>query len=301
MMHFYGKLSIISIIDSSFYLNMQIFRIPISFGIILYSLSIEYFKLIYTNIYDVMKWKTQSESPSSNLFYAALKTKPFTRQEADNLSFLMVHLSIGYKVLDLCPDIEDPGAFLLGSIAPDAIMFKPGCVRSDKTITHFCTGDEDWGFETNYDGWLENLSGNIKILAKSVNKDFLFGYTAHIITDIENTRHFWTPVRLTNNPDTKNTFFNDCYEIDSILYEKIMRSENLWNTLENANKYEIGDLVMIEDLSTLINKMQLDMYFNRNPDLEYKSTIFTMEKATSHMDMIIDTILDHRKLIYPPE
>ena len=137
------------------------------------------------------------------------------------MSYLMVHLTIGHKLLGLCPGIEDKGAFLLGTISPDAIMFRPGCQRSDKSCTHFCVGDEGWGFYTNYEDLQNSLFENIKKFTGTVDKDFLFGYMAHVMTDIEHNRCFWTPTRLTGDDDYINRYTRDGYEIDSILQDAI--------------------------------------------------------------------------------
>lgn len=212
-----------------------------------------------------------------------------------NLSYLMVHLTIGYKLLELCPDIEDMGAFLLGTVSPDAIMFRPGCIRSDKSNTHFCIGNEGWGYYTNYDEWLASLTRNIRDLSGTNNRDFLFGYMSHIITDIENTKHFWTPIRLSNDQEYINLYIKDCGEIDSILLRDIENVNYLWSTLKNSNKHCLPDLFKIEDNSLLIDKMSSEMYFDRYPTPNYSLSIFTMSKALRFMDETINSILKHKE------
>jgi hypothetical protein len=203
------------------------------------------------------------------------------------LSYLMVHLTIGYKLLEIYPDIEDKGAFLLGTISPDAIMFRSGCERSDKSMTHFCTGDEGWGFYTNYDEWTENLIENIHNFYGSVNKNFLFGYMSHIITDIENTRCFWTPARLSNDDTYKRTYLRDSTEIDSILLNTSINIDELWSILENSNKHCLTDLYSIEDNSIMIEKMKSEMYYNRYPTPGYTPSVYTIQKVSKFMDEVI--------------
>ena len=62
----------------------------------------------------------------------------------------MVDLKIAQSLLKNSTKIKDIGAFYKGCLAPDAIMFRQGCKRSDKSSTHFCVGDEGWGYYTNY-------------------------------------------------------------------------------------------------------------------------------------------------------
>ena len=95
------------------------------------------------------------------------------------MAYLMVHITIGFKLLSLCPNIDDKGAFLLGTISPDAISFRPGCKRSDKSITHFCVGDEGWGYYTNY---IEDCAEIDSIL----------------LNDIENIDGLWSMLEYAN-------------------------------------------------------------------------------------------------------
>src|SRR5262245_47003533 len=109
------------------------------------------------------------------------------------MGYLMVHLTVAQKLLERCPHIRDLSAFYKGSLAPDAIMFRPGSRRSDKSAAHFCTGDEGWGYYTNYDDWTASLFANLPKYAGNTNEDFLFGYCGHILMDIAYCRRYWTP------------------------------------------------------------------------------------------------------------
>jgi len=200
----------------------------------------------------------------------------------------MVHLSVGYKLLELCDNITDKNAFLLGTLSPDAIMFRSGCERSDKSTTHFCTGDEGWGFYTNYDEWEHNFFENIEKFKGTVDRDFLFGYASHIFADIENSRRFWTPIRLSGDETVKSAWFNDCDEMDSILLNSIHNINELWPALEAANndKRCLPGLFTADDNAALINKMKTEMYHNRYPNPEYAPSIFTASAASQFIDDI---------------
>jgi len=210
----------------------------------------------------------------------------------------MVHLTIGYKLLEIYPEIEDKGAFLLGTISPDAIMFRSGCERSDKSKTHFCIGDEEWGFYTNYNEWMENLIKNINSFYHSVNTDFLFGYMCHIITDIENTRCFWTPARLSNDDIYQRAYLKDCEEIDSILLNTYINADELWTLLEASNKHCLKDLYSIEDNSIMIEKMKSEIYYNRYPTPGYTPSSFTIPKVSKFMDEVIGKILMYKQSMF---
>lgn len=212
------------------------------------------------------------------------------------MAYLMVHLTIGNRILALCPEIKDEGAFLLGSIAPDAVMFRPGGTRADKTATHFCVGGEGWGFYTNYGEWTQSLWAHMARLRGTVGEDFLFGYAAHILTDIENTRLLWTPTRQTGDSAYVDTYLRDCEEVDSRLLHAMEDTDALWRTLEAANREGREGLFTRDDIAGMLGKMQREMYADRRPDPTYTLSIFTLEKAAWFMRRATKEILKYRAL-----
>jgi len=204
----------------------------------------------------------------------------------------MVHLTIGHKLLERCHGIENTGAFLLGTISPDAIMFRPGCERADKSRTHFCTGDEGWGYYTNYEDWQISLLESIRKFAGTVDRNFLLGYLSHILADIENSRRFWTPIRLSGDESKIGTFFSDCGEIDSRLLSVLDNAGELWSMLETSNLYCLPEIFTVEDNSVLISKMQSEIYHDRHHDTHYIPSIFTEPAASQFMDDIVQQTME---------
>jgi hypothetical protein len=193
------------------------------------------------------------------------------------MAYLMVHLKIAQELLKNNTNIKDIGAFYKGSLAPDAIMFRHGCKRSEKSSTHFCVGDEGWGNYTNYDEWENNLNLSIRNYIGKINSSFLFGYYVHVLTDIATANMFWNPVRLTNDRKYMDDYSKDCAEIDSRLLESFENKEMLWSQLKNSTDYCLSDLFNVNDLSILIDEMTNNMYNNRksNPDYEFKVITFS--------------------------
>ena len=214
------------------------------------------------------------------------------------MGYLMVHLRTAQELLKNCDFIKDIGAFYKGSIAPDAIMFRQGCNREDKSLTHFCTGYEGWGYYTNYEAWKNNLFHGVKKYKGYVNDDFLFGYCAHILTDIEYTRQVWTPVRLKHDENYKNTYIKDCDEVDSRLMENIENMEQVWSLLSDSQNYCLEDLFSTEDTKKLIDVMINDMYAHRRSNPNYYPTIFTVNRVTKFAEEISAQInLDYNENI----
>lgn len=204
----------------------------------------------------------------------------------------MVHLKVAQNILKGNKKIKDIGAFYMGSLTPDAIMFRQGCQRSEKSHTHFCIGDEGWGYYTNFIEWEENLKLKISSYAGKVNPDFLFGYYVHIITDINHSRKFWTPIRLTEDKKIIDDYFKDCYEIDSYILESLESKELIWSLLREAKNYHFSDLCLAEDISLLVNEMTDKMYNDRKPNPDYKFKVIALSDMFELIDRVVSNIIE---------
>ncbi len=206
------------------------------------------------------------------------------------MGYFMVHLKIAQKLLKNNTNIKDIDAFYKGSLAPDAIMFRQGCQRSEKSSTHFCVGDEGWGYYTNYNEWENKLNLNIRNYANTINSAFLFGYYAHVFTDITYANRFWTPVRLTQDKKYIDDYFKDCAEIDSLLLESLENKEIVWSLLRNSTNYCLSDLFNVDDLSILIDEMISNMYHNRKSNPDYKFKVITFSDMLDFIDIVVSKI-----------
>jgi hypothetical protein len=206
------------------------------------------------------------------------------------MGYFMVHLKIAQDFLRNNTSIKDVGAFYKGALAPDAIMFREGCLRSEKSSTHFCVGDEGWGYYTNYDEWENNLNLNIRNYIGTTNPDFLLGYYVHIFTDIAYCNRFWTPTRLTKDERYIDNYLKDIAEIDSRLLESLENREILWSLLENSTNHCLSGLFNVNDLSILIDEMINNIYNNResNPDYEFK--VVTFSDMIDFIDLMVSKI-----------
>lgn len=206
------------------------------------------------------------------------------------MAYFMVHLKIAQELIKNNSTIKDIGAFYKGTLAPDAIMFRKGCKRSDKASTHFCVGDEGWGYYTNYDEWESNLNLSLKSYADKINSDFLFGYYAHILTDIAFAKRFWNPVRLTHDNGNMESYIKDCEEIDSRLLASLESKEVVWDLLKNSINHSVSDLFIYDDVSRLIDEMISNMYKNREANLDYKFKVITFSDMTDFIDIMVPKI-----------
>jgi len=203
------------------------------------------------------------------------------------MAYFMVHLNIAQSIYEQHSGIKDKGAFYLGAIAPDAIAFRQGSVRSDKKATHFCIGDEDWGGITNCDEWQENLIVNTKRYKGIINDDFLFGYCTHVVADIETNRRFYGPVREKHDDQLIKAYVKDCSAAETILLDRMKNRDELWPLLYQSNQYELPGLNNCQNISSMIDFMKNELYANMLTNPEYHASIYDI---TDFMMFIENTI-----------
>jgi len=199
----------------------------------------------------------------------------------------MVHLTIAKRIIDRLPSIKNKDAFYLGSLAPDT----PGFMGRDKTDSHFCVGDEGWGHHTNFDEWQENAILKINEYKGQVDKDFIWGYLSHIITDIENGRHIWTPIRLAHSETARELYCNDSYEIDSILLCKLTNISEIWAALQNSNLHCLPELFTYDEVAVLIDKTVNHLYKNRYPNPNYIFAVNNFQRYEEFIENTVDKIM----------
>lgn len=111
------------------------------------------------------------------------------------MSYPMVHLKIAYGLLvrDDGERIKRSGDFLLGSVAPDAVHFHDSYDVSLKERSHIWKFGPRWGLTLDSEGWRDAIRKFWRENRDAVNRDFLAGYCAHLLTDWENDRRIWAP------------------------------------------------------------------------------------------------------------
>lgn len=169
------------------------------------------------------------------------------------MTYPMTHLCIAYNILNTTPQIKEPCDFLLGALAPDSVHFRDNYNSDMKKISHLCVGNEKWGEITNNQEWLENALAFLNANKYEKNSDFIHGYCAHIITDIQTNIKMWTPIRL-GNEDTK-IYGKEVYNIDYELYIAHPARTIIWQMLENATGYDILNIVAENEIDKMKNSI----------------------------------------------
>ncbi|MCL2775356.1 MAG: zinc dependent phospholipase C family protein [Oscillospiraceae bacterium] len=205
------------------------------------------------------------------------------------MAYFMVHLNIAQEMFER-QNIVDKGAFYLGSIAPDAISFKPGCKRADKKFSHFGIGGEDWGDYTTCDEWKNNLIVSLEWYSGKANKDFLYGYFSHVITDIETTRFFVGPVRDKRDDKLMEAYKEDCSAAEAVLLSNIKNLDELWTLLYQSNQYCLPEFFDCHDISSMIDFMKNTLYSDMPVKPDYKANIYSTQNFMEFVENTIKTI-----------
>ena len=204
------------------------------------------------------------------------------------MPYFMVHLNMAQMIYERSSTVKDKGAFYLGALAPDSISFRPGCVRSDKAVTHFCVGKQDWGDYSNCDEWEENARLCIERYRGQVNDDFLHGYFSHVIADVENTRFFYAPVRDKHDDELLQAFIKDNDAAEAVLLRKMKNLNELWSLLRQSNQHFLPDLTTCEDCLTMIDFMENELYAKMVPDPEYRASIYDLSDFMKFIKRMAD-------------
>lgn len=173
----------------------------------------------------------------------------------------MVHLAVADLLVQngfLMP--EDPSAYYLGSIAPDAIHMRENPQKDAKQISHLNARDP------------ENI-GNIAAFirdfpryeAGGASYDFLLGYAVHLLTDVYWKEGFFNGFcsRYEADPqpaqDRSAAYYNDTDVADISLYNTLPRRKELWALLRAARGCDLPGLVSGEEVDRW-NARTLDWY-----------------------------------------
>lgn len=163
------------------------------------------------------------------------------------MPFVMTHLCVAKAVMDRNNQIKDRSSYYLGSLSPDAVHFRAEYNSSYKKASHLCIGPEEWGKQTNFAEWEENVLAFLKANMLSGNIDFILGYCTHILTDIFNAIHIWTPFRLEHPEELEKGYGNIHHQeymlLDRQQYQNCEYREELWEHLENSKNTDLSGVV----------------------------------------------------------
>lgn len=182
------------------------------------------------------------------------------------MPFPMTHLAIAINILQSTPQIQNPSDFILGSIAPDSVHFRENYNSDMKKKSHLCVGDEKWGRVTNNLEWQTSVLSFLECRRNDDNIDFIYGYCIHILTDIQNNIHIWTPFLSENKEALEvgmgSIYHKESHDIDYELYLLNPKQKEIWKLLSDSLGYDIPNVVVQDEISKMKHEL-FHQYINR--------------------------------------
>jgi hypothetical protein len=207
------------------------------------------------------------------------------------MPFQMTHLLIAKNVHRLFPGTikeSDLPQFYLGTIAPDAVHYRPDYVSDFKKAAHLCVGDEPWGMLTNNDEWVENVLKFLNRHKGSSDYCFVLGYCCHILSDIYNNIALWTPYRLKyQNEFSKGyggLYHQESKKVDTELGLRKENRDDFWIHLEKAEPITLKGIISTEEVEKHKENVLHNLYKDKeHPDLS-SNKLVTIESTLNFID-----------------
>ena len=219
------------------------------------------------------------------------------------MSFLMTHLIVAKNLSDsFSIQINSLPQYYLGSISPDAVHNRDNYISDYKRYSHLITGNEKWGKTTDNDSWKSNVIQFLQKHKNSNNFDFILGYCIHVLTDIYNNIHVWTPFRLTHfgkdDWDYDNIHHFESKKIDIELSLSYKYKDDIRFYLEKSECFDLYDIIYFDEIEKQKTYVMGSWYMNNeHPDIS-ANEIRTLEKemdfiknSTEYIAFILHNIL----------
>ena len=184
------------------------------------------------------------------------------------MAYSMIHLEVAYRLLNKWNWIKNPGDFLVGAVAPDAVHFCENYQIQMKEKSHIWDCGPRWGITEDPDKWESNAMHFWEENKSADNRDFIAGYCVHILTDIQNDIKIWRPFRQmnlegTNVEEVYHIYGKEASESDQWLYQTNPHSSHIMELLENGRVYSIENCIGKEEIEKLIQYMLTEEYVKK--------------------------------------
>lgn len=184
------------------------------------------------------------------------------------MAYSMVHMEVAYRLLAKWEWIENPGDFLVGAVAPDAVHFCKNYQIQMKEKSHIWDCGPRWGITEDSNKWESNVMRFWEKNKGADNRDFIAGYCVHILTDIQNDIKIWRPFRQMNTvgmtvEEVYYIYGKEARESDQWLYQTSLHSEHIMELLAGGRAYSIADCIGQGEINKLIQYMLTEEYVKK--------------------------------------
>lgn len=194
----------------------------------------------------------------------------------------IMHLIIGNKIAERLK-IEDRTAFLLGSIAPDAVHSK------DKDESHFFKGEHrDFTRYIDYYGFLEKYKA-------CSNQLYVLGYFVHLIADDQWLKGFympWLKNRMENDSGLYALYHNDFRLLNGKLLEYYGCVDEMRELISNPRAVMDLDEVKSENVSELVPHVLGDLDYDKK-ELNDPLQVFRFIQIEGYIETAVNVGIMH--------
>ena len=184
------------------------------------------------------------------------------------MAYSIIHLEVAYRLLAKWDWIKNPGDFLVGAVAPDAVHFCENYQIQMKEKSHIWDCGPRWGITEDSNKWESNVMRFWEENKGADNRDFIAGYCVHILTDIQNDIKIWRPFRQMNTvgmtvEEVYYIYGKEARESDQWLYQTSLHSEHIMELLAGGRAYSIADCIGQGEINKLIQYMLTEEYVKK--------------------------------------
>jgi hypothetical protein len=156
----------------------------------------------------------------------------------------MVHLAVAVRLCEAWRREASP-AFLLGTLAPDAIHMRPETTREDKSRVHLhaaITKDGLLAVRRLYEAL---------IAADPALQDLALGYAVHLLTDALWVERVFYPFRAAlglPQEEERKIYYQETDEVDRLLFEGAPWRPSVWRALAAAQPADVPGLLSADEI-----------------------------------------------------
>lgn len=194
----------------------------------------------------------------------------------------MVHFAVANEIYEG----QASPAFLLGSIAPDAIHAREGATRKEKMLSHFVRNDRLADPVLLTSKYLEYIG----LSEDPAWKAYIAGYFIHIFTDERWTATLYDDFerKVRKDPVEIRRIYNE--EVSQLEYD-LLRSSSWMDViitqLETANGFEVAPLVSAEEVEKY-RDMKLDWLRDLMNEPGIELVYFTEDRVRDFIKKMAD-------------
>lgn len=203
----------------------------------------------------------------------------------------LVHLAIAVDLATHYP-LAGEAAFLLGSLAPDAIHMRPNTTRSDKNRTHLLTTNHSETPDTDYAAALDQFF----VPAWQQADPFLQGYAAHLLADRRWVQTIMPHFRAVRPPELSNAdgvklYYHEVDQIDLMLYRQMPWRTEIWERLATATAQPVADLLTAAEVAGW-QQRTFAWFAEREHTAEIQPRYITYERVSEFIHEAATTIAE---------